>query len=204
MIDRMRGYSALSGLTALALLVAASSAMAQESGAEVWARSCGRCHRALPTTKYDADSWRAIVGQMALYARLTPDEEAAVREFLVGAARPLSLDSRPRSPELPLLASSDPRLLPISGPDAGETYSKSCAPCHGKEGKGDGPAAAAMTPRPSDLTDSGRMEQLTDEELLAILVDGRGAMPSFKKLLKPEELAELVKFMRALRADSIP
>jgi mono/diheme cytochrome c family protein len=48
------------------------------------------------------------------------------------------------------------------------------------------------------------MEQLTDEELLAIIADGRGAMPGFKTLLNPEELAALVKLMRDLSADSIP
>lgn len=204
MTDRMRGITALSGLTALALLVANSSALAQESGAEVWAQACGRCHRAQPTTKYDADTWRAIVGQMALYARLTPDEETAVREFLMGAARRLSLESGPRSSELPLLASSDPRLLPIGERSAAEIYAKNCAPCHGKEGNGDGPAAAVMTPRPPDLTDSSRMDQLTDDELLAILTDGKGAMPGFGALLKPEELQGLVNYLRALAADSIP
>ena len=27
-----------------------------------------------------------------------------------------------------------------------------CSPCHGRAGRGDGPVAAALTPRPSDLT----------------------------------------------------
>jgi mono/diheme cytochrome c family protein len=27
-----------------------------------------------------------------------------------------------------------------------------CSPCHGRDGKGSGPVAAALTPRPSDLT----------------------------------------------------
>ena len=33
-----------------------------------------------------------------------------------------------------------------------EAYRKSCAPCHGVSGKGDGPAAAALNPKPADLT----------------------------------------------------
>jgi hypothetical protein len=31
-----------------------------------------------------------------------------------------------------------------------------CSPCHGREGRGNGPVAAALTPRPSDLTTLAR------------------------------------------------
>jgi mono/diheme cytochrome c family protein len=36
--------------------------------------------------------------------------------------------------------------------DAGTMYTTYCAVCHGKEGKGDGPAAKALTKTPADLT----------------------------------------------------
>lgn len=36
--------------------------------------------------------------------------------------------------------------------DGQEMYVSYCAPCHGRSGKGDGPAAPALTPKPSDLT----------------------------------------------------
>ncbi len=32
------------------------------------------------------------------------------------------------------------------------TYQRYCGSCHGMEGRGDGPAAEALTPRPTDLT----------------------------------------------------
>jgi len=35
-----------------------------------------------------------------------------------------------------------------------DLYVRHCASCHGIAGKGDGPAAEALTPRPSDLTRS--------------------------------------------------
>jgi mono/diheme cytochrome c family protein len=38
-------------------------------------------------------------------------------------------------------------------PDAGATlYRRYCASCHGTEGRGDGPVAGALAPRPTDLT----------------------------------------------------
>ena len=36
--------------------------------------------------------------------------------------------------------------------DGRQMFISYCAPCHGRTGKGDGPAAPALTPKPSDLT----------------------------------------------------
>jgi mono/diheme cytochrome c family protein len=41
---------------------------------------------------------------------------------------------------------------PISAADAKEMFTSYCAPCHGVSGKGDGPAAPALNPKPADLT----------------------------------------------------
>ena len=48
---------------------------------------------------------------------------------------------------------SAPFTSSADGPQMFATY---CAPCHGKTGKGDGPAAPALTPRPADLTQFAR------------------------------------------------
>lgn len=37
-------------------------------------------------------------------------------------------------------------------PDGAGAYVRYCASCHGVAGRGDGPAAPALTPRPTDLT----------------------------------------------------
>jgi mono/diheme cytochrome c family protein len=36
--------------------------------------------------------------------------------------------------------------------DGHEMFTSYCAPCHGRTGKGDGPAAKALNPKPADLT----------------------------------------------------
>jgi mono/diheme cytochrome c family protein len=42
---------------------------------------------------------------------------------------------------------------PMTSPASGkEMFMSYCAPCHGKSGKGDGPAAAALKQPPADLT----------------------------------------------------
>ncbi len=41
---------------------------------------------------------------------------------------------------------------PIPASDGPGMFLSYCSPCHGKAGKGDGPAAAALNPKPADLT----------------------------------------------------
>jgi mono/diheme cytochrome c family protein len=41
---------------------------------------------------------------------------------------------------------------PTSSSDGAQMFASYCAACHGKTGKGDGPAAAALKVRPADLT----------------------------------------------------
>jgi mono/diheme cytochrome c family protein len=43
-------------------------------------------------------------------------------------------------------------IKPVAASDAGAMFQSYCSPCHGKSGKGDGPAAAALKKTPADLT----------------------------------------------------
>ena len=85
--------------------------------------------------------------------------------------------------------------------DAAQNYAKHCAMCHGEEGKGDGPAAAAMDPSPTDLTDAEKMGALSDEALLEVLSNGKGTMPGYASMLKAEELKALAEFVRGMSAE---
>lgn len=196
--------STLTALAGLAVVFAApDSASAQESGTEVWARSCGRCHRIQPPNKYDARHWEAIVGHMALNARLTSDEEDAVREFLMGAARSIASERPSMEPrEVAVMAAVDLAAVAASLEiDGAELYARQCVACHGETGKGDGPAAAAFNPKPVDLTDAGYMSTLTPQALLKVLAAGKGAMPGFGATLSPEELEALAAYVRSLSQD---
>jgi mono/diheme cytochrome c family protein len=43
-------------------------------------------------------------------------------------------------------------IKPVAASDAAGMFQNYCAVCHGKEGKGNGPAASALTKAPADLT----------------------------------------------------
>jgi mono/diheme cytochrome c family protein len=51
---------------------------------------------------------------------------------------------KPKIEQVPI-----PRVVPYDGKEMFASY---CTPCHGKTGKGDGPAAAALKKAPADLT----------------------------------------------------
>lgn len=65
-----------------------------------------------------------------------------------------------------------------------QIYEDKCAACHGTSGKGDGPAAAALNPKPVNLTDANLMRALPVDCHLFVLAEGvRGtAMPPWKAL----------------------
>ena len=84
-------------------------------------------------------------------------------------------------------------------------YEKRCAPCHGGNGEGEGPAADFMVPRPRDFTfgiykfrSTMRGYTPTDEDLFNTIRYGLPgtAMPAWKQLTD-EEIKGLVQYIKA-------
>ena len=73
-----------------------------------------------------------------------------------------------------------------------------CVSCHGAKGKGDGPAAVALNPKPADWT-SKKVQSEPDGEIFWKISTGRGAMPSWKFLPENDRWA-LVRYIRSLAA----
>lgn len=71
-----------------------------------------------------------------------------------------------------------------------------CPVCHGPRGRGNGPAAAGLNPRPADLVRSARM--LRDGVLAGVITDGRGAMPSYQATLSQAQIWDLTNFVKSL------
>ena len=72
-----------------------------------------------------------------------------------------------------------------------------CASCHGKGGKGNGPAAVALTPKPADWTSSA-VQAESDGELFWKISNGRGPMPPWKHLPENDRWA-VIQFIRSLK-----
>jgi mono/diheme cytochrome c family protein len=84
-------------------------------------------------------------------------------------------------------------------------FARQCAPCHGPEGRGDGPAAWLLQPKPRDLR-AARHRLVstwegdpTDDDLFATISRGMpgSAMPSWRHLPEADRWA-LVRFVKSL------
>ncbi len=76
-------------------------------------------------------------------------------------------------------------------------YQAYCAPCHGKNGKGDGPAATSLHPKPADHT-SAAVQAESDGTLFYKISEGHTgtAMPPFKAVLHPDQRWALIDYIR--------
>ena len=86
-----------------------------------------------------------------------------------------------------------------SGPDAPRLYAIACSKCHGADGRG-GLPMVANGPRPIDLHDATWQASRSDTEIVAAIRNGRGAMPPFSDVLKPEDITALAGYVRTFRA----
>lgn len=91
---------------------------------------------------------------------------------------------------------------PVSLERGRDLYKVNCTPCHGDQGKGDGPAAAAYNPRPRNHTDAAYMSKLTDQDIAKVIqyggaIKGMPLMPS-NPALKGADLAAVVAYTRSL------
>jgi mono/diheme cytochrome c family protein len=83
-------------------------------------------------------------------------------------------------------------------------YGQFCASCHGQSGKGDGPAAAALNPKPRDHTDKEYMSKMSDDEMLKVIKNGGASvgksplMPPWGASLKDEQIQDIMAYIRTL------
>ena len=83
-----------------------------------------------------------------------------------------------------------------------EVYNTYCALCHGPTGLGDGVGAAALDPKPRDLSSAAILETYTDEYLVNVItnggmaVDKSPAMPPWGGIVSPEDIENLVAHIR--------
>jgi DMSO reductase family type II enzyme heme b subunit len=112
--------------------------------------------------------------------------------------------SRPAPPGRGFLAGGAPELGPrAAAAQTGDlalgkrVYELRCAGCHGASGKGDGPAAELLVPRPRDFT-AGKYKirsvngpLASDQDLLRIVTDGMPgtSMPAWRALPEKERSA---------------
>ena len=84
-------------------------------------------------------------------------------------------------------------------PDGAKVYAERCSGCHGDTGGGDGPAAAALVPRPKNFHELG---EKSVDELRAIVKKGKPGtmMQPFDGVLSDAEIDAVVRHVQRFAA----
>ncbi len=91
--------------------------------------------------------------------------------------------------------------LSLAAAPAAENWDNTCAACHGADGTGQTKQGKKL--KLKDYTDKATLGEKTDAELIKIvtdgvIVDGKQRKKGYKDQLTPEEITDLVKFVRGL------
>jgi len=77
-----------------------------------------------------------------------------------------------------------------------------CSPCHGPEGKGNGPAGTSLNPKPRNLTDASYMSTLSNEHLFKVISEGGASvgksplMPAWGGTLSKDDIWNVIAHIR--------
>lgn len=104
----------------------------------------------------------------------------------------------PAAPEPPATPNASNTAATGDLAEGKAVYVQRCALCHGQTGKGDGPGAKGLKPAPANHTDATYMSSKSDEELLNVIRNGKGAMPAWGKVLTEEQIQAVFKYVRSL------
>ena len=83
-----------------------------------------------------------------------------------------------------------------------ESFQTYCAACHGPEGKGDGAAAAALDPKPRNLTDAAFMSTQSDDRIYKVISEGGASvglspmMAAWGGTLSEQDIWNVIAFIR--------
>src|SRR5688572_10042978 len=106
--------------------------------------------------------------------------------------------TKPAAGATPAAAAATPESIA----NGAALYKRQCVMCHGATGAGDGPAAKTLKGKLPALNDKAVMSKHTDAHIHDAITDGKkteiGNMPALGKRLKPEEITDIVNYVRTL------
>ena len=110
--------------------------------------------------------------------------------------------SEPISTPAPVPAEYAGKTNPFGPEAAGEgakIFKTNCETCHGPQGHGDGPAGAALDPRPKDLSELQKVAG--DYYLFWRISEGKEgtSMVAWKRILAEEQIWQVISFIRSLK-----
>ena len=134
-----------------------------------------------------------ITAALAATLGLACQEEQAVHH-----GRPKPAATAPAAPAAQAPAAADVSQESLT------MFKSRCAVCHGEQGNGNGPGAAALNPKPRDYTNKEWQAKVTDDQIRSVILMGGAAvgkspiMPASPDLQAKEDVVNgLVKIVRS-------
>jgi mono/diheme cytochrome c family protein len=126
-----------------------------------------------------------------------------VRSIYSGDASKINWTAPPPVSAEMLAAANPPAADPIAA--GKQIFMQTCTPCHGQEGKGDGPASATLDPKPRNLTDPAYMAPMNDRYMFELISRGGIAMGKSPNMpaqpgLAPQDISNVVAYVKSLSA----
>jgi mono/diheme cytochrome c family protein len=134
-------------------------------------------------------------------------EEPATEEPVVETGLPERLQTYLATFDDAARAKANPLSGKADAISAGQDeFQSTCFPCHGREGKGDGPAARAMGIKPGDMSDPVRGAAMTAGEQYIVMKHGipDTAMQPFGAALSDDQIWRVLAFVESLRPAAEP
>ena len=91
--------------------------------------------------------------------------------------------------------------------DAAQSYNTVCATCHGVTGAGDGPAGAALEPKPASFAEAAFWETRDDDHVFTVIKEGGPAvgksplMVGWSMQFDDDQIRQIVEYLKTLSAD---
>ena len=177
------------------------------SGADLWSQNCGRCHNFRAPQEFNDAQWNIIVSHMRVIGGIPAAQARAIIKFLQETNNPPPQPIAPKSTDQTTEIKGRELIVDVEKGDVvnGKAlYEKNCAACHGTSGKGDGPAAVSMRPKPRNLADEEYIKTLSDAYLLEVItyggarVDKSPLMPGWGNMLDQKEIIDIISYLREL------
>ncbi len=213
---RLIGFAMLSLLILLALSspISAQEPIPQGSpdannGLDVFADRCANCHGPagqgdgemagqleLPPRDFTQPDFRQTAVPADMFATITNGRlEGGMPPF-----GPVSSNAIPEAVRWDLVAAVYSLATPATALEQGEAiYAQECAACHGEDGTGSGPDAAAQETVPTDLTDFDYWYNRSNEQVFTALQ--AETIDSHDYTLSEDELWNVVDYSRTFSYD---
>jgi mono/diheme cytochrome c family protein len=85
----------------------------------------------------------------------------------------------------------------VSARSAAALYARNCASCHGRDGRAK--TSRGRSKHAKDLADSEWQARVGDERIFNSVMNGKGKMPAYGKILSEQEIDSIVTYVRGLK-----